>query len=136
MAEKSITPTKDAMLLCDSIITEVGTGKKSLIGVFEVISTPELPCQHYSLSVYVKFTSALGDYTFNLKLIDLTKNEIIGEAAIPEKIKIKEKLISYELAFNLQGLKFNQAGKYEFQVFANNEMFANKTFEIIQIKQK
>ncbi|MFH1777349.1 MAG: hypothetical protein ABH952_07325, partial [Candidatus Omnitrophota bacterium] len=74
----NIVPKINAMLLCDGIITEAGTNKKSLIGIFENISTQTFPCQHSQLSVYIKFTSAQGKYHFRLELVNISKNVIIG----------------------------------------------------------
>ena len=127
-----IKPTQDAMLLCDNIITEIGTGKKSLIGIFEHINfTGEPPWRHYRMSVYVKFTSAQGKYSFQIELVDLDNDQIIGKASTPE-LNAPNKLDSYELAFNLENVVFQHHGKYEFRVYAGNDMFANKTFNVIK----
>ena len=128
-----IRPTKEAMLLCDSIITEVGTGKKSLIGIFEYLNTIQFPYPHYQLSVYLKFTSAQGKYIFRLELIDLESNLVIGKANTPE-LDVPNKLDSYELAFNLGNLVFGHSGKYEFRIYTGDFMFASKTFNVIEVK--
>ncbi len=128
-----IKPTKEAMLLCDSVITEVGTGKKSLIGIFENIITSKCPFSHYRLSVYLKFTSTQGKYVFRLELVDLDKNVIIGKANAPE-LDVPNKLDSYELTFNLENLAFQHPGKYEFRVYAGDAMFASKTFRVVESK--
>lgn len=129
-----IIPKINAMLLCDSIITEVGTNKKSLIGIFESIYAQAFPCKHYKLSIYIKFTSAQGKYNFRLELIDLSSNKIIGRGGIPE-LNVSDKLDSYELAFNLMGLKFDQEGKYEFRIFADGKIFGNKIFSVVKAPQ-
>ena len=126
-----VRPSKEAMLICDSIITETQTNKKSLIGIFEEIYAAKVPFRHESLSVYAKFTGALGDYQFKLELVDLRTNEVIGRGTT-EILKISDKLRSYELVFNLKGLVFKNAGKYEFQLSANDEVFGTKTFSIME----
>ncbi|MFH1505105.1 MAG: hypothetical protein ABIH08_06965 [Candidatus Omnitrophota bacterium] len=130
----NIHPKLNAMLLCDSIITEAGTNKKSLIGIFENIATEKFPCKHFQLSVYIKFTSAQGKYTFRLELVNLANNAIIGKGEIPE-LNIPDKLGSYELAFNLLGLKFDQEGKYDFRIFADDKFFGNKAFSVVKAPQ-
>ena len=127
-----IIPTLNAMLLCDSIITEVGTNKKSLIGIFENICSSVFPWHHPKLSVYIKFTSAKGKYNFRLELVDLSNNKIIGKGATLE-LDIKDKLNSFELAFNLIGLTFPMEGKYEFNIFADNNNFGSKTFSVTKL---
>ena len=126
-----IKPSKEAMLVCDSIITEVQTNKKSLIGIFEEIATMQFPFRHGSLSVYVKFTGAIGEYQFKLELIDLKTGEVNGRGVIGP-LKMADKLASYELVFNLKGLEFKHPGKYEFRIFADEEIFGTKSFAILQ----
>ena len=110
----------------------MGTGKKSLIGIFEHILVEKFPAQHYQLSVYVKFASAQGKCTFKLELEDLEKSQIIGKAFSPE-LSIPNKLDSYELAFNLVGFEFSHHGTYEFKIYANDKWFASKTFKVVQV---
>ena len=129
-----IKPGKEAMLVCDLIITETGTNKKSLIGIFEHISAAQVPFRHESLSVYVKFTGALGEYQFKLELVDLHTNEVVGRG-MTNSLKITDKLSSYELVFNLKGLVFKNAGKYEFRISANDEVFGAKTFTVLHNAQ-
>ena len=130
-----ILPKLDAMLICDSIITEAGTNKKSLIGVFDNIGTPTFPCKHHMLSVYVKFTDAQGKYDFKLDLIDLQTSKVIGEGIV-QGLEVSDRLASSELAFNLLGLTFPNEGKYQFRIFANNQFFGSKTFNVISINKK
>ena len=125
-----IKPSKEAMLVCDQIITEAGTNKKTLVGIFEQIYTPKLPCTHSNLSVYIKFTAALGTYQFRLELVDLHTNTVIGNGTLPNQT-IEDKLTSYELVFNLRNLKFTNLGKYEFRIFADDELFGTKTFHVL-----
>lgn len=131
----NIIPKINAMLLCDSVITEIGTNKKSLIGIFENIYAPAFPCNHYHLSVYIKFTSAQGKYHFKLELVDISNDKIIGKGEIPG-LNVSDKLGSYELAFNLMGLKFGHEGKYEFRIFADNKFLDSKIFNVVKTPQQ
>lgn len=129
-----VTPVKEAMLLCDSVITEIGTNKKSLIGIFENISAIKFPCLHFRVGVYIKFTNAQGKYNFKLELLDLEKNQIIGQGDVSE-LNITDRLGSYELVFNLEGLAFSHPGKYDFRVSFDGVVFANKTFNVIAVER-
>ena len=126
-------PIVNAMLICDKVITEVGSNKKSLIGVFENISALKFPCIHHFLSVYIKLTDANGKYVFRLELIDLEDDKIIGKAEMPKEIVVTNPLAIHDLVFNLAGLKFERPGKYEFRIYANEEVFGQKTFLVRKI---
>lgn len=125
---RSARPIVNAMLICDKVITEAQTNKKSLIGIFGNINTLKFPCVHNFLSVYIKFTDANGEYKFHLELIDLENNSVVGRSDIPKNITVKDPLATHDLVFNLVGLKFMHPGKYEFRIFANEEVFGQKTF--------
>ncbi len=129
---KGSKPVAKAMLVCDKVITEAGTGKKSLIGIFENINAYKFPCAHHFLAVYVKLTDANGKYKFRLEMVDLEDNSVIGKGEIPEEIEINDPLVSRELIFNLAALKFKHPGKYEFRIRANDEVFGQKTFLVRQ----
>ena len=123
------------MLICDYVITEHETGKKSLIGIFETISARQFPIIHHALSVYVKLTDANGLYKFQLDLVDLPNDNVVNKCEIPNELQIKNPLKSSELVFNLHGLKFPHAGEYEFRIYANGRIFGQKSFLVSEVKK-
>ena len=125
-------PKANAMLICDQVLTEAGTNKKSLIGIFENIGAAQFPAVHHSLSVYVKLTDAKGNYKFQLDLVDLTSNAVITKCEIPNEFQMNDPLRTSELVFNLEGLRFPHPGEYEFRIFANGRIFGQKTFLVGQ----
>ncbi|MFH0771230.1 MAG: hypothetical protein V1933_01250 [Candidatus Omnitrophota bacterium] len=124
-------PEIKAMLICDNVITEQGTNKNSLIGIFENINAKRFPCAHPRLGVYINFTDVVGSYNFRLELVDIENDKIIGHVEIPPKQYV-DKLGSNNLVFILEGLKFGQPGKYEFRLYANSEICETKTFNVKQ----
>ena len=129
MNSLNLKPHLNAMLICDTVITEVGTNKKSLIGLFENIAAASFPCTHSALSVFVKFTDALGIYKFTLEFVNLNTDVVVTKTEIPE-INVTDKLASYELVFNLHGIVFTEPGKYSFRIFANGEFVGQKPFMV------
>ena len=129
-------PKVNAMLICDKTITEVGTNKKSLIGIFENINAYNFPCTHPFLSVYIKLTDANGRYKFSLELVDLENHKPIGRGELPKPVDIKDPLITRDLVFNLAALKFSHPGKYEFRIFANDRICGQKTFLVNKAKKR
>jgi len=128
------TPVISAMLICDKIIAEAMTNKKTLVGIFENIAAVKFPCIHHSLSIYINFTDALGSYDFKLELVDSDENKPLNTAEI-KNVVVKDKLMSSELAFNLQGLSFPHPGKYEFRIYANDKFCGSKFFNVVQLEQ-
>jgi len=123
-------PSLNAMLLCDLTIREHGSGKISLIGVFENISSSRFPVVHRTLSVYAKLTDAEGDYTIRLELIRLEDSHVVAQGAL--KATFADRMAPGELIFNLENLGLERPGRYEFRLFAEERFVAAKTFTVIQ----
>jgi len=127
-------PKTNAMLICDYVITERGTNKKSLIGVFENIGAMKFPCIHAAMSIYVKLTDAQGSYRVRLDLVDLGEDKTIGQNEIPNDVQVPSPLVSHELVFNLLDVYFTHPGEYEFRIFANGSIFGQKKFTVEQAR--
>ena len=119
------------MLICDLAIKEEGTGKHSLIGIFENISARQFPARHGRLCVYAKITDAQGDYSIRLELIRLEDFAVVGEGQV--SVTVEDRMAATELVFNLGGLVFERAGRYEFRLRANGLSVGAKSFNVVQL---
>ncbi len=126
-------PVVKAFLICDYIIHEHGTNKKSCIGIFHQIQARRIPCRHGQLAIYANITDALGSYVFRLSLTSLTDGREIGAGHTPA-LDIPDRLQTAELAFQLQNIVFPAAGRYEFQLFANDAPLAHKVVAVVPPK--
>jgi len=116
--ENTVVPSVVAMLVCDHVITEVGTNKKSLIGVFENFFSTQFPAVLARISVYVKLADAFGKYQFKLRLVRLKDESLVAEIGIDAEVKDSSHYS--ELALNMGNLPLPAPGKYEFQLYAND----------------
>jgi hypothetical protein len=126
-------PSVKAILVCDQVIHEIGTNKKSLIGIFEEIHLPRFPAQYPRIAVYVNLTDAHGEYVLEMRLIGEDGGEV-GRGQTP-KVNIENPLATCEFALQVQNLQFPKPGQYEFQIFANESFLATKNFRVRQIQQ-
>lgn len=118
------------MLLCDLTIREHGTGKISLIGVFENISASRFPVVHRALAVYAKLTDAEGEYAIRLELVRLDDNQMVAQGTL--RATFADRMAPGELIFNLENLGLERPGRYEFRLYADDRFVATKTFTVIQ----
>lgn len=128
----SAPPVVKAFLICDYVIHEQDTNKKSCIGIFHQINAPSFPCRHGQLSVYANLTNALGEYAFKLSLVHLRDDKEIGSGSTP-KLTIPDRLQTAELAFRLQNIVFPHPGKYEFRLEANDRVIATKEVAVLPV---
>jgi len=122
-----------AILICDQIIHEFGTNKKSLIGIFEDIHITAFPHSYPRIAVYVNLTDAHGKYILELRLVNSADNSVIGSGKTPE-VQIDNPLRTCEFALQIQNLVFRNPGVYEFQVFANGDLVATKAFNVKRVR--
>ena len=62
-------PICQALVVCDQIITDAATGKKTLVGIFNNLGASQFPCVHPRFCVYVALTNGHGEYTVELRLV-------------------------------------------------------------------
>lgn len=128
-------PSVVAMLVCDSVITEAGTNKKTLVGVFDRWNVRELPTNVSQFWVYTRLTDAEGKYIFQLKFVYLDEDKLLGEAHTSE-ISALDRLGFVELAFPVPFLGVEKAGRYEVQLYANDVFIGRSTMSVIALERK
>ena len=130
MAEAPI-PSVVAMLLCDQIINEQVTNKKSLIGVFDNFNSLTFPVILPRLAVYVKMADAVGDYTFKLRMVKLKDESLIAEIGFQARITGAAVGQYSELALNMGNVPLPEPGKYEFQLYSGEDYLHRITMQAV-----
>ena len=72
---------------------------------------------------------AHGKYALELRLVNASDGSEVGRGRAPE-VEIDNPLRTCEFALQIQNLRFQNPGKYEFQILANDELLAVKTFNV------
>jgi len=129
--DELVKPIVQAFLVCDSVILDSFTRKKSIIGTFTHLWAARFPCQHPQMGVYFCLTDAEGPYAFELHLVYLDQDQLIGKASLPP-VEIKDRLQIHDFGVNIPSLVFPAPGRYEFRLFANGYFITQKDFNVIQ----
>lgn len=127
-------PSLTAFLVCDTVIADKGTNKKSIIGAFTDIWSHNFPCVHYRMGIYFCLTNAEGDYEILLKLINTDSEDLLAEAGM--SVKISDILSINDFGINLPMAVFPKPGRFEFQLFANKEFLGRKEFRVSKRQEK
>ena len=130
-SRSALHPALNAMLICDQAIREEGTGKVSLIGIFENINARQFPLRLGFLCVYAKLTDAEGQYDIRLELVRLENLLAIGQGQL--MITVEDRMAPVEIIFQLSGLVFAEPGRYEFRLYANEKSVGIKSFTVVQV---
>jgi hypothetical protein len=120
-----------AMILCDQVITDVESNKKSLIGLFDQVETVALPCVIHELHVYLSLTDGHGTLTVALACVTVDEGEQLfrGEA----EIEFEDPLQVIELHFVFPNARFPRAGEYRFQLSALGQVLRERRFLVTYI---
>jgi Family of unknown function (DUF6941) len=123
-------PSVLAMLICDQVIIDQFSGKKSLIGVFDNINSITFPAP-VNCAVYAKLADAEGEYKFKLRLVNLKDESLIIELEVDGTAKTQTE--PSELALYLMGVPLPEPGKYELQLYANEVYLTRITMRAVQM---
>lgn len=119
-----VTPFLVAALVCDTAAVDPNTNKKSLIGIFDRLNVNEFPTQHPA-SVYFKITDAEGRYSVRIRYVRTATGEILANSE--GEVTILDRLVSSDYLVSFGAIPVPEAGRYEFQIWANG-MFLGTTF--------
>ncbi len=128
----STTPSVQAFLVCDSVIEDSLTKKKSLIGLFTHLQAMTFPFQHHQLGLYFCMTDAEGTYHFDIDLMHVDSDQLVCRASLPE-IAIEDRLQIADFGINVPALVFPSPGRYEFRLRINGRVIAQKDFSVIHV---
>jgi len=128
----SPTPSIQAFLVCDSVIEDSLTKKKSLIGLFTHLQAMTFPFQHHQLGLYFCMTDAEGTYRVEIDLMFVNTDQLVCRASLPD-IVIGDRLQISDFGINIPALLFPAPGRYEFRLRMNGRMIAQKDFHVIQV---
>src|SRR3954471_11650048 len=106
-----------AMILCDVIITDIETNKKSLIGLFDRVETPAMPAVLPELHVYVSLTDGHGAMGVTIACVGADDGDELfrGQA----EVEFDDPLQVVELQFVFPNAEFPRPGEYRFQFLAD-----------------
>jgi len=104
------TPMGLALLVCDTIIEDKLTGKKTLVGLFDRVHAGRLPCVHPAMNVFVSLTGGMGECPCEVVCEHSSADAVAFSAK--GKVSFKDPAQVVDLVFRLKGVRFPQEGTY------------------------
>ncbi|MFH1037487.1 MAG: hypothetical protein V1789_02315 [PVC group bacterium] len=119
-----------ALIVCDEVIEDKKTSKKSLIGMFNRIVVKEFPCKHPRLHVFVSLTGGRGEHKVDLRCINQsTRKPLFGATG---KIGFNNPNAIIEVDFDLQNAVFPEPGNYAFEFLCDDEWVLDRPFVVVK----
>ncbi|MCP9451854.1 MAG: hypothetical protein NNA23_04135 [Nitrospira sp.] len=126
-----VKPTVQAFLVCDHVIEDSLTRKKSLIGLFTHLQSPVFPFQHQHMGLYFCLTDVEGTHQFEIDLVYLNNEQLVCRAVLPG-ISIGDRLQISDFGINIPSLIVPSPGRYEFRLKMDGHLIAQKDFNVVQ----
>ena len=123
-----------AAVLCDSATDY--RGKLCILGTFDTIVTSSLPSTHphCSIAIRIVFRDAdEGDHRLKVRLINEDGKNILPSIEPELHVKMPENVFFYSrnLIFNLQQIRFEQAGLYSIDILIDEEIVSRIPLQVV-----
>jgi hypothetical protein len=127
----SEAPIAQALVVCDTVIEDKGSGKTSLIGIFNGITTGAFPFQINEICVYAALTNGHGLSQMALRCVRL--NDDFETFQTFGSITFRDPNTVVELVFRLRGVPFPTPGLYAFELTCGDQHLIEKRFNVMQL---
>lgn len=124
-------PSLLSVLICDTVIIDAQTQKKTLVGLFDLIAVSQVPFIQ-KVGFYAKLTDLEGTYTFIIRLVQLGEEEQLLVEGTAGPYQVDDRLASIEIALNFPPFSISEYGRYEFQFFANDMYVGRAVMNVIR----
>ena len=121
-----------ALVLCDQIITEHHSLKKSLIGAFNSIGFEALPASYPRMCVYAALTNGQGETVAMLRCVFMDTPDGAGrtlwEVNAPIAFDNPNQVV--EICFELNKIEFDVSGLHSFELSCGGELLLERRFHV------
>jgi hypothetical protein len=125
-------PTLVSLLICDQVIDDRMTKKKSAIGLFNTILVPALPTRLQQLAVMATLTEITARTPLRLRLVRDDDNTVLMQTR--GHVEAPNPLAMVDLVFAMQGVPIANAGQYAFELHSGDELLGRRRFQVV-VKQ-
>jgi len=122
-------PTLVSFLICDQVIDDRLSNKKSAIGIFNTILVPKVPTSVQQMAILASVTEIAGRAELELRLVRDADNQVLfsGRGAV----EAPNPLAVVDLLFGIQGLRIPEAGQYAFELLSEGEILGRRRFQVL-----
>ena len=129
--EPPAAPTLVALLICDQVIDDRLTNKKSAIGLFNAVLVARFPATVQQLVVLAAVTEITGQAEVELRLIRDTDNHVLFTAK-EVVVHSQSPLATVDLVFALRGVVIPTPGAYAMELLSHGELLGRRRFQVFQ----
>jgi hypothetical protein len=122
-------PTLVSLLICDQVIDDRLTNKKSAIGMFNTVLVPKTPTTLTQVVVMASLTDIKSRVVLRLRLVRDSDNNVLFETHGP--IESPDPLAIVDLVFGMHGVRITTPGQYAFEILCGEELLGRRRFQVV-----
>ncbi len=122
-------PTMVSLLVCDQVIDDKLSNKKSAIGLFNTVLVPSVPTRLHRLAVMATLTEISGRTPLRLRLMRDEDNRVLMQTN--GHVDAPNPLAMVDLVFVMQGVPVEKAGQYAFELLSGGELLGRRRFHVV-----
>lgn len=122
-------PTLVALLICDQVIDDRLTNKKSAIGLFNTVLVPSVPTRIHQLTILAALTEITAKTPLELRLVRDADNAVL--MATQGFVEAPNPLATVDLVFSMQGIHIPTAGQFAFELLGAGETLGRRRFQVL-----
>jgi hypothetical protein len=122
-------PTLVSLLVCDQVIDDRLSKKKSAIGLFNAVVVPSVPTRLHQLAVMATLTEISGRTPLQLRLMRDEDNRVLMKTN--GHVDAPNPLAMVDLVFAMQGVPISQTGQYAFELLNEGELLGRRRFQVL-----
>ncbi|MFQ5804878.1 MAG: hypothetical protein ACE5I3_00345 [Phycisphaerae bacterium] len=121
-------PTLVSLLICDQVIDDRLSNKKSAIGLFNTVLVPSVPTRIQQMAVMATLTEISGRTPLQLRLMRDEDNRVLLQTQ--GHVDAPDPLVMVDLVFAMQGVPVGSAGQYAFELLSQGELLGRRRFQV------
>lgn len=128
-AQNTVLPTLVSIIICDQVIDDRMSNKKSAVGLFNAILAQSLPSQIHHMAVMATLTEVNGKAPLELRMVRDSDNQVILQTQ--GHVESPNPLAMIDLVFNMQGVAIQNPGQYAFEILSGGELLGRRRFSVL-----
>jgi hypothetical protein len=132
MPAQTISPDLQSAVLCEDVRCEFN-GMQTLVGVLNVVPTPQLPVNYMRLCIWTRWCSGAGKFRQRAKIIGPDDAQTIAQAEVEFELKEMEGHATNVHYFG--GVQFQQFGMHHVEIYLGDELRLRFPLPVLQLKQ-
>jgi uncharacterized protein DUF6941 len=121
------SPGCKAIVLCDYAIIEAGSGKVSLVGIFNQFTFATYPAPVPSFWLYVELLQGVRRYNLEVEIRDLTNDAVIARAK-GIVAEFKDRMSRAQIMLRVREFVLQHPGIYEIAIIAEGVEIERQQF--------